>query len=271
MMDSSSFFLVTLVASMSLFSGSAFLTQQSPHQQRTATRMIPDELQELEKARANFEYLMKTEGLLKDDAILPLPHKKEEYKPRPLTESSRQRRQFEMKLLASLEDSDEAVEELVALWMLERGEEAFGALKQMEQVCSPGLVEEENMLRGLLDEFGVHWAEPVSRLAALLYFKGNSAESMQWCEVALAVKPWHFEAVHTHVLNALRENDLPTAVRWQRKALPPLNRDTNNKARRAWAKRAVSDARESMAKAEAVAEEMKRGKNAIMKESEIWQ
>lgn len=229
-----------------------------------------EELAQLEMARAHFEFLMQTEGLLRDNADLPLPHSKDEYTPRPLTESSRHRRQLEMDLLKSLHDSDEAVDELMSLWMVERGMEAAETLQQMEVVCSPGLVHEEKILRDLLEEFGVHWAEPVSRLASLKYYQGNSVESEQWCEIALAVKPWHFEVAHTRTLNALRNQDLAGAVRWKRKALPPLNPETNHRARKAWVQRALLDAQESMDKAEAAAAEKKTFKN-FLRANEVWQ
>lgn len=213
---------------------------------------LDDELDHLEAARSKFEFLMQTEGLLKDNLMVPLPHSKDEYTPRPLTEASRQRRELELSLLQSLATSDDAIEELMSLWMVERGPEAAQELQAMEAFCSPGLRDEEGVLRKLLHEYGIHWAEPVSRLASLLYYKGNSAESHQWCEIALAVKPWHFEVVHTCVLNALRRNDLGAAVRWQRRALPPWN---HPRRRQAWVARAVRDARESLSKAERAAQE----------------
>lgn len=243
---------------------------QHRHHHTTTKSTVDDEMQDLERARQNFEFLLNTEGLIKDDAILPLPHSPEEYTPRPLTESSRQRRELEMELIAALKNSNEAVEELMALWMVERGMDGAEELHKMTNACSPGLVEEEKILRGLLDEYGIHWVEPVSRLASLMYFKGNSAESRQWCEIALAVKPWHFEVVHTHVLNALRNQDLAQAVRWQRRALPPLNPDTNNKARKAWVKRALKDAQTSLGKAEMAAMEKKKP-TAFVKEKDMWQ
>lgn len=260
-----------LLLSAAIIPANAFAPSVQPTRKASLRKSsVDDELEDLEKARANFEFLMQTEGLMKDDAILPLPHTPEEYTPRPLTGSSRQRRELEMALLASLSDSDEAIDELMALWMLERGQEAADELHKMTTVCSPGLVEEERILKGLMSEFGVHWAEPVSRLASLMYFKGNSAESEQWCEVAMAVKPWHFEVVHTHVMNALRNQDLAQAVRWQRKALPSLNPGTNNRARKAWVKQALKDARKSMEKAEVAASEKKKPK-VYVRDTDMWQ
>jgi len=200
--------------------------------QAAAPSPLDDELHNLESARANFEFLMQTEGLVKDDLMVPLPHKPQEYTPRPLTESSRQRREFEIQLLQSLADSDDAIDEIMNLWMMERGVDAAETLSRMENTCSPGLKQEEEILRQLMDEYGIHWAEPVSRLASLLYYKGKSLESQQWCEIALAVKPWHFEVAHTMVLNSLRQDDMPAAVRWQRRVLPPLNAASNHERRK---------------------------------------
>lgn len=266
--------LICLLSAAATTTTNAFVPLQRPsnHNKALLKSTVDDELNDLEKARANFEFLLNTEGLIKDNAILPLPHKPEEYTPRPLTESSRQRRELEMQMIASLVDSDEAVQELMSLWMLERGTDAAEELEKMETICSPGLVQEEALLRELLDEFGIHWAEPVSRLASLMYFKGNSAESEQWCEIGLAVKPWHFEIVHTHVMNALRNNDLAGAIRWQRKGLPSLNPDTNNKARKAWVAQALKDAQESTDKAEMAAIAQKQqGRPSYVKETEAWQ
>ena len=57
---------------------------------------LDDELENLEEARSKFEFLMQTEGLMKDNMMVPLPHHPNEYTPRPLTEQSKQRREHEM-------------------------------------------------------------------------------------------------------------------------------------------------------------------------------
>lgn len=261
-------------------------TQQQHQQQLTilaakkSDSSFNDEMENLETARQHFENLMDAHFSWEDASreqnnnnIPRWPHSTDEYTPTPLTESSRRRRVLEMELLNALKDSDEAIEELMSLWIVERGTEAADKLKAMESICSPGLVREEGILRSLLNEYGVHWAEPVSRLSALLYFQGRSDESEHWCDVALAVKPWHFEAVHTQVLNALREKDIARAIRCQRKGLPPLNPRTNNRARKAWVKRAVQEAQESLNKADTVAEVGRRsgGGESPFQADEVWQ
>ena len=45
----------------------------------------------------------------------------------------------------------------------------------------------EEKLRKLIDEHGVHWSEPVNRLATLLYLAGSILGSKELCEVVLAV------------------------------------------------------------------------------------
>jgi DNA-directed RNA polymerase specialized sigma24 family protein len=88
------------------------------------------------------------------------------------------------------------------------------------------------------------------------------------------MKPWHFEVAHTLVLNALRNGDRAAAVQWQRQALPPLNPETNHRARRAWVERALKDAQESLDKAHAAALEKERGEEhstGSNSKNEMWQ
>jgi hypothetical protein len=61
---------------------------------------------------------------------------------KPLTASSKRLKEMELALLEVLMDLDDAVDLLVDLWMREP-EDTAAALRQMEQHCSPGLVQEE--------------------------------------------------------------------------------------------------------------------------------
>ena len=45
--------------------------------------------------------------------------------------------------------------------------------------------EAEQVLRDLIEENGIHWVEPVNRLATLLYMQGRLEESKHLCEVVL--------------------------------------------------------------------------------------
>lgn len=168
-----------------------------------------------------------------------------------LASSGRKRRELELQLLESLQDDDDAVEELMMLWLCERDAAATRRLQDMEQTCSNGLVEEETYLRSLIQEYGFEWVEPSSRLACLLFYKGRTEESMNMCQEVLKHKPWHFEALHLHLLNAILLDNQQSEI-WDaaRKTLPPLNERANHRRRRAWVKRAVTQARESFQKAE---------------------
>ena len=143
--------------------------------------------------------------------------------------------EMELHLLDSLEDSDDGIDTLVDLWIGERGEDASYALHQMELHCSKGLVLEEKMLRSLIERHGDEWAEPMSRLAVLLFTRGQYEEATHWCYQALKVKPWHFETGQLLVALQLRQEDLVMAVRAAREyGLPELNDSTDHKRRRAW-------------------------------------
>ena len=216
-----------------------------PNRSRQASSLVisattGSSIDDLERARQGFEAAMSN----------PIG--------RPLlTSSGRKRRQVELELLESLQDDDEAVEELMMLWLCERDAAATQRLQSMEQKCSDGLVEEEAYLRQLVADYGVEeWVEPASRLACLLFYKGRTQESHDLCQKVLQHKPWHFEALHLNLLNALifhsADADGSKVLLWRaaRKTLPPLNYRTNHRRRRAWVKRAMEQARESLAKAE---------------------
>jgi tetratricopeptide (TPR) repeat protein len=200
---------------------------------------LSGEVDEYEAARQKFEELIEPEIELQSDLHYHTP----------LTSSSRRRKLAEIQLLETLANSDDAVDELVSLWMTERDEISAKRLKDMESICSPGLVQEEAALRCMITDYGLDWPEPACRLAALLYFKGNSEESMMWADRVLQIKPWHFEAIHIQRLNCLRLNH-KMLWRYSRRALPPLNDCTNNKARKLWVENATKEAHYLLMKAE---------------------
>jgi hypothetical protein len=197
------------------------------------------EIDEYEAARQKFEEMIEPE----------IERQSDHYYHTPLTSSSRWRKLTEIQMLETLANSDDAIDELVALWMAERDEISAKRLKDMESICSPGLVHEEAALRCMIDDYGLGWPEPACRLAALLYFKGNSEESMMWADRVLMVKPWHFEVIHIQRLNCLRLNH-KMLWKYSRKALPPLNPFTNNKARHRWVENAVKEAHALLLRAE---------------------
>jgi hypothetical protein len=216
-------------------------------------------MEDFEKARQIFESMIRPRIQLQS----------EYYTPPPMTNHRRRRRLVEMELLETLKDSDEAIDELMSLWMLERDADSAQRLQQMEQICSPGLKQEEAALRSMIADYGIDWPEPASRLAALLYFKGDSQGSMTWADRVLQVKPWHFEAIHLQRLNCLK---LKSELLWRyaRNALPPLNIDTNNAARQRWVENALKEAQKSFNEAE---EQLHRplGTPLVEEQENMWQ
>lgn len=175
--------------------------------------------------------------------------------PPPLTAIMRERRLKEIQLISTLAHSDKAINELWALWIAERGATAAATLLRAEELMSvESWHEAEQSLLGLIDEHGIHWAEPVNRLATLYYMQSRYEESKVLCEIVLNSKPWHFGALSGIVLVCTAMNDASGAREWANKRLPPLlneNYDSNGR-RNAWANKAVDDAKESLRKASLV-------------------
>jgi hypothetical protein len=192
-----------------------------------------------------------------------------------LTNAARRFRELELTLLEALRDSDEAVEELIHLWTTERHELAAHALLSLQSgryECSDGLVAEEVALTALCRTHP-GWAEPWTRLATLLCYKGRMADALSAAEEAASVKPWHFEALNVGALVLTWVNqqqqqqqyqpssdfveeaspDLVTrATRLARQRLPPLSPSNGHAARRAWVDRAVALATSQLQCAEQV-------------------
>ncbi len=175
--------------------------------------------------------------------------------PPPLTAIMRERRLKEIQLISTLAHSDKAINELWALWIAERGAAAAATLLHAEELMSvESWHEAEQSLLGLIDDHGVHWAEPVNRLATLYYMQSRYEESRVLCEIVLDSKPWHFGALSGIVLVCTAMNDASGAREWANKRLPPLlneNYDSNGR-RNAWTNKAVNDAKESLSKASLV-------------------
>jgi hypothetical protein len=212
-----------------------------------------------------------------------------------LTETGRHRRQLEINLIASLADSDDAVDELVHLWIYETGDLAAAAcIIHMQESCSDALFLELQDLQSLMAQYPA-WAEPRARLAALLYYKGNLEESRVAALAAVKCKPWHFEAVQLLIMLALRQEDTEQALYWaHRYALPSLRRtvvgsstsstdDTEiatppagvfHKRRQAWVERSLHDAELQWQEAERVTQETYRECYAAepsFADEQVWQ
>jgi hypothetical protein len=218
-----------------------------------------DTMLDLERARAVFERMVTPQlvreavdsTMTRTTATTPgASSSYPQYIPPPLTEGSKRRRALEIQLLASMVDSDDAIDELMSLWMTERDAEATSRLQDMEDDCSPGLVQEEQALQQMIASQNMEWAEPMSRLATVYYYQGHTEMAHQWCQIALAVKPWHFEVGHTLVLLALRRQEFGQALHYRRSVcLPPLNEASNHRRRRAWVARAIQSAQQMMRRA----------------------
>lgn len=173
--------------------------------------------------------------------------------PAPLTTMDRQRRRIEIQLLSSLKDGDEALTDLWNVWFHERGAEAAAKLMQAEELTSQGprrWDEAENVLRGLVEMYGAHWAEPLNRLATLYYLKGRLEEAETLCKMVLAVKPWHFGALSGIVLVYAGLRDSEQARLWAAKRLPSFAAAGSNRRRSVWVDAAVRDATKALMTAE---------------------
>eukprot|EP01083_Nonionella_stella_P088492 246648_1 len=183
--------------------------------------------------------------------------------PPPLTAILRERRLKEMQLLSTLTHSDEAISELWALWIAERGPTAASTLLHAEELMSiESWDEAEQTLLTLVEDHGIHWAEPVNRLATLYYMLQEYEESRALCELVLDTKPWHFGALSGIVLVCTAMNDASGAKEWAELRLPPLfnsergnfanGPNVHNERRSAWTKEALARAEESMKEASLV-------------------
>lgn len=150
---------------------------------------------EVERARAKFEHLFWAD------------YKELQVQEDALTSTSIHRRQLEIELLKSLENSDDALEELVHLWLYQHGGDAAAALEDMSGEVSPGLFHERRVLEAITRDYP-SWAEPQMRLGALLYYKGETEHAKQLAIRTLNLKPWHFEAYQLMILLSLQDGDM---------------------------------------------------------------
>lgn len=175
--------------------------------------------------------------------------------PPVLTAMDRARRRKELELLAQLADDDhDASAELWALWFQERGPRAAAQLFQAETWASEGtpqsLKSAEQLLHQLIDEYGVHWAEPVHRLATLHLVQGRFDQAEILCRTVLAVKPWHFGALSTIVRIYEGQRNADSARLWAARRMPSWTQSGINKRRHAWVEQAVQNAEQALMDAE---------------------
>ena len=179
--------------------------------------------------------------------------------PPPLTAILRERRLTEIELLKSLHTSDKAVKDLWSLWISERGAEAASNILHAEELIAvESWTEAEIALLALIEEHGIHWAEPVNRLATLYYMLGRYEEAKALCELVLDIKPWHFGALSGIVLVCTAKNDASGARFWAEKRLPPAG-----DRRVLWTTDAIEKAEQSLHEASLV------GRNRDIGQEEI--
>jgi hypothetical protein len=167
------------------------------------------------------------------------PHLQEESVVQLTTAAQRYRSQLEIMLLESLEESDDAVDELVHLWVHETTPHNAHVLENMSTECSPGMQAEQAWLRQTIKKHPT-WVEPQIRLATLLFYKGETQPSRQWAVRAFEKMPYHFEIVPLLVMICLRQSHVGEAIRWARRGLPTLRgTDASQRRRAAWVQRAT--------------------------------
>ena len=196
-----------------------------------------------------------------------------------LTTVGRYRLTVEMDLLESLRESDAAVDELLHLWITERDQESAAQIFAMQANCTRGMIKEEQQLLKMMQRHPT-WAEPVIRLATLLFFKGRTEESYQLAIYALELKPWHIEAPQLLIMISLRNQDLGQALFWARQSLPALrsqkmavqggDKDLFHRKRQQWVENALRAAKKQLEEAERLREEADRRSSKQQFQSSPW-
>lgn len=222
-------------------------------------RAVEEDSFDVEDARSRLESLMITGGDEQasdtpiEAAVLTELHLNDLPPLPPLTSIERDRRLAEMDLLAELENGDAAIAALWSLWFQERGPDAAKKLAKAEALTSQGPVswpEAESVLEELIEEYGVHFTEPVNRLATLYYLQDRLEESEKLCNIVLDYKPWHFGALSGIVMVHAGLRNVNAARLWASRRLPTFASQGPNNRRQGWVKRALRDAEESLEEAE---------------------
>lgn len=228
----------------------------------------------VEKERQKLESLLGTTTDGDDTTIdllsLPLSEWKRDLQQPPLlTSIGRERRETEIALLESLVDSDEAIPELWDLWYKSRGPQPARELMATERLVAQGQPEAwkqaEHMLRKLIAKEGIHWVEPVNRLATLMFLQNRQEESLELCLLVLALKPWHFGALSGVVMVYRGLQDNTNMLKYALQRMPPLpaskeeatkmeeqSRQSGGKieTRQAWVDRMVGTAKDALVQEE---------------------
>mmetsp|Transcript_15766 Transcript_15766/g.24523 ORF Transcript_15766/g.24523 Transcript_15766/m.24523 type:complete len:320 (-) Transcript_15766:361-1320(-) len=178
--------------------------------------------------------------------------------PPTLTEEERQRRQEEIFHLTSLTlgEGDSAILKLMRLWFTEKGRTAGRELGGAEWLFLNGNWEEAELcLYGLVMKHGIHWVEPIHRLALMLYHRGKFEESRLLLSTVLAIKPWHFGAQKGMAKVCTKLGKPDDATKWDAQCLPPMSEEALGSKRTDWVWRAVNHACGALDRAEELLQE----------------
>ncbi|CAB9518428.1 repeat-containing protein [Seminavis robusta] len=162
-----------------------------------------------------------------DLSSLPMDEWNQQIRHPPLlTSIGRERMELEITLLESLAESDDAIPELWNLWYNARGASAAKELYQTESLVAQGQPaawkQAEELLRHIIAKEGIHWVEPLNRLATLMFLQSRHEESQQLCQLVLALKPWHFGALSGLVMVQQGLQNPQGMVDAARQRMPPL-------------------------------------------------
>lgn len=160
--------------------------------------------------------------------------------PHLLTNAGRKRRKLEIQLLQSLEQNDDAIDELMSLWIHEcpckvSSTDSIKFMSSEEATCT--LDEAESTLRHIIEDCPIElWPEPGARLAYVLYQSGQYTECERYVQAVLQAKPWHFEMLQLQMLLQLSfHGNLTKAIVAARQGLPSLA----SRKRSVWVRNAV--------------------------------
>lgn len=163
----------------------------------------------------------------------------------PLTTIERERRIAELDLLSALDGGDDCLSDIWELWFAERGPQAAALLRKADDFMNEGperFAEAETIIRDLIQEYGVHFAEPLDRLTTIYYLQGRMEEALTLSKMVLSVKPWHFGALSHIVMVYAAIGDNQSARQWAAFRLPTFEPEKSNKRRIRWVERAVAEA-----------------------------
>lgn len=171
----------------------------------------------------------------------------------PLTTIERARREAELELLSTLDMGDESLADIWELWFSERGGQTSELLHKADDFINAGKEhwgEAEKILRKLIAEHGVHFVEPVNRMATLYQLQGRMEDALTLNKIVLSVKPWHFGALSHIVIVYAALGDNESARQWAAFRLPTFTPDGPNRRRTRWVGRAVAEAKELLQRGE---------------------